>query len=194
MGEEDTFLRAIIADPDDDGLRLIYADWLEEQGDPRGELVRLQCWLTNLAVRDGRRPALEERARRLAAEYGDPLACLPQKSELIARGWVRRVIRLTGKIRATVEYNGRGFGYDSARVNGKVVRRHVQCKGLSQIEFPLPGPLGLIDARFIAYWETEWTLDALRLYAGDDLLYTEGNWRNYTAELARLAVGPRPTH
>jgi uncharacterized protein (TIGR02996 family) len=41
MGDERGFLEAIAAEPDDDGLRLIYADWLEERGDPRGELVRV---------------------------------------------------------------------------------------------------------------------------------------------------------
>lgn len=36
MADDADFLRAIIDDPDDDGPRLIYADWLEERGDPRG--------------------------------------------------------------------------------------------------------------------------------------------------------------
>ena len=39
----DAFLQEIIARPDDDAPRLIYADYLEEQGDPRGEFIRLQC-------------------------------------------------------------------------------------------------------------------------------------------------------
>ncbi|MFK8113410.1 MAG: TIGR02996 domain-containing protein [Rubripirellula sp.] len=37
------FLRQIIADPDDDDHRLVYADWLEEHGDRRGEFIRAQC-------------------------------------------------------------------------------------------------------------------------------------------------------
>lgn len=37
------FLRAICADPDDDTVRLVYADWLDENGDPdRAEFIRLQ--------------------------------------------------------------------------------------------------------------------------------------------------------
>ena len=35
-------LAAIIEDPDDDAPRLVYADWLQAQGDPRGELMQLQ--------------------------------------------------------------------------------------------------------------------------------------------------------
>ncbi|VTU02371.1 Repeat-companion domain TIGR02996 OS=Singulisphaera acidiphila (strain ATCC BAA-1392 / DSM 18658 / VKM B-2454 / MOB10) GN=Sinac_4455 PE=4 SV=1 [Gemmataceae bacterium] len=37
------FLRAICADPEDDTVRLAYADWLDENGDPdRAEFIRLQ--------------------------------------------------------------------------------------------------------------------------------------------------------
>jgi uncharacterized protein (TIGR02996 family) len=43
LSAEDGFLKAIEDDPDDDGLRLIYADWLEERGDPRGPAVRARC-------------------------------------------------------------------------------------------------------------------------------------------------------
>jgi uncharacterized protein (TIGR02996 family) len=38
--QEDGLLRAIIEAPDDDAPRLVYADYLEEKGDPYGELVR----------------------------------------------------------------------------------------------------------------------------------------------------------
>lgn len=42
--DDDTKLRAaIIADPDADEPRLVYADWLMERGDVRGELIQLQC-------------------------------------------------------------------------------------------------------------------------------------------------------
>jgi uncharacterized protein (TIGR02996 family) len=43
MSEESAFLRAIREEPDDDAPRLVYADWLEERGDPRGEYLRLWC-------------------------------------------------------------------------------------------------------------------------------------------------------
>jgi uncharacterized protein (TIGR02996 family) len=42
---DDAFLGAILAEPDDDTPRLVYADWLEERGDPRGEFIRLQVGL-----------------------------------------------------------------------------------------------------------------------------------------------------
>jgi uncharacterized protein (TIGR02996 family) len=40
--DEEAFLRAICEHPDDDLPRLIYADWLDERGDPRGEFTRVQ--------------------------------------------------------------------------------------------------------------------------------------------------------
>src|SRR5271166_3055191 len=41
MTEERAFLTAILERPDDDATKLVYADWLEEQGDLRGEYLRL---------------------------------------------------------------------------------------------------------------------------------------------------------
>jgi uncharacterized protein (TIGR02996 family) len=45
MSDRDAFLRAIRAHPDDDTPRLIFADWLDDRGDPLGELIRLQIEL-----------------------------------------------------------------------------------------------------------------------------------------------------
>lgn len=43
---EEAFISAIVASPDDDTLRLVFADWLDEHGQPdRAELIRLQCRL-----------------------------------------------------------------------------------------------------------------------------------------------------
>lgn len=41
MNDEKAFLTAILEQPDDDSKKLIYADWLEERGDARGEYLRL---------------------------------------------------------------------------------------------------------------------------------------------------------
>jgi uncharacterized protein (TIGR02996 family) len=46
MTEEETFLAAILAQPDDDTVRLVYADWLTEHGDAdRGEFIRVEVEL-----------------------------------------------------------------------------------------------------------------------------------------------------
>jgi uncharacterized protein (TIGR02996 family) len=56
-------LRAIRENPEDDGLRLVFADWLEEQGDPLAEFIRLQCQLEPIRDRYGD-PQAEELRRR----------------------------------------------------------------------------------------------------------------------------------
>jgi uncharacterized protein (TIGR02996 family) len=46
MTHDEAFLADIRANPDDDGVRLIYADWLEENGQPqRAEFIRVQVEL-----------------------------------------------------------------------------------------------------------------------------------------------------
>lgn len=42
MSEEQAFLSAIVANPDDHTAKLVYADWLTERDDPRAEIVRLK--------------------------------------------------------------------------------------------------------------------------------------------------------
>ena len=42
MSSEESFMEAILQSPDDDALHLIFADWLEEHGNPRGEFIRVQ--------------------------------------------------------------------------------------------------------------------------------------------------------
>lgn len=37
------FVDAIVAAPNDDGIRQVYGDWLQVEGDPRGELIAIQA-------------------------------------------------------------------------------------------------------------------------------------------------------
>jgi uncharacterized protein (TIGR02996 family) len=48
MSDDTAFLARIIAAPADNRPRLVYADWLEEHGDPRGEFIRVQCELATV--------------------------------------------------------------------------------------------------------------------------------------------------
>jgi uncharacterized protein (TIGR02996 family) len=45
MSEEEAFLANMTASPTDNVARLVYADWLDERGDPRGEFLRVECAL-----------------------------------------------------------------------------------------------------------------------------------------------------
>ena len=49
MSEHAAFVRSILAAPDDDLPRLVYADFLDEHGDPRGEFIRVQLAIAALA-------------------------------------------------------------------------------------------------------------------------------------------------
>src|SRR5438270_510567 len=65
--DERAFFDPIRDAPADDGPRLIYADWLDEHGQPdRADFVRLQCALDRLADDDPRKTDLRHRARRVA--------------------------------------------------------------------------------------------------------------------------------
>lgn len=48
---EPELVASIVATPEEDGPRLVYADWLSDRGDPRGELIVVQCALA-VADRD----------------------------------------------------------------------------------------------------------------------------------------------
>ena len=69
MNKDESFCQAIRKSPEDDALRLVYADWLDERGDPRGQFIRVQCELAQLPddspLTALRREELEDRERRL---------------------------------------------------------------------------------------------------------------------------------
>ncbi|MGZ3424903.1 MAG: TIGR02996 domain-containing protein, partial [Polyangiales bacterium] len=51
---------AILASPDDDEVRLVYGDWLAEQGDPLGEFIQIQCALGRALIGAGGKYASRE--------------------------------------------------------------------------------------------------------------------------------------
>jgi uncharacterized protein (TIGR02996 family) len=75
MNDEEPFIRAILAAPADHAPRLIYADWLEERGDPasasRAEYLRVECQLEIPAAGDRKRRRLQARLRELRGLVGD---------------------------------------------------------------------------------------------------------------------------
>ncbi len=65
MSEEEAFIRSILAAPRDAALRLVYADWLEERGDDRGQWLRLQTALDGLAGSDQRAGEMQRQLQEL---------------------------------------------------------------------------------------------------------------------------------
>lgn len=89
------FLDEIIANPHDDVPRLVYADWLEERGDPRGEFIRLQFELTDETLDPEHRRDLQIREADLLdehqTEWTGPVADLVTRSAF-ARGFIEFVV------------------------------------------------------------------------------------------------------
>ncbi len=67
--EQATFLRSILASPDDKKARRIYADLLQDQGDPRGEFIALQCARAELADDDPSAGELEAASAALLKQH-----------------------------------------------------------------------------------------------------------------------------
>jgi uncharacterized protein (TIGR02996 family) len=99
MTEEDAFLHAIREQPDDDTVRLVYADWLAENGQPdRGEFIRVQIELactppTEEADERRRRVLLDRQAELLKKHKTVWLApFLPYaKESSFKRGFVHEI-------------------------------------------------------------------------------------------------------
>jgi uncharacterized protein (TIGR02996 family) len=88
MATDETFLSAVLANPDDDGPRLVYADWLDEQGQcERAEFIRTQIDLARRPEDDPRRPDLEARERQLLVRHSKNWARPVRK---LANGWEYR--------------------------------------------------------------------------------------------------------
>ena len=77
--EIDALYAQIYARPGDDGLRLVLADALLELGDPRGELIALQCQASPTAQTTAREAAL---LRKHATAWLAPLAAMIRTQRL----------------------------------------------------------------------------------------------------------------
>jgi uncharacterized protein (TIGR02996 family) len=75
----DALLAAVYADPDDDAARAVYADFLSQRGDPRGEFIALQLLSSPTAEQRRRANALRDEHAR---EWVGSLAPVLAKTEL----------------------------------------------------------------------------------------------------------------
>ncbi len=71
MNYDNPFAEEVRENPYDDTPRLIFADFLDDNGDPLGQLIRAQIALTHLAPDDDQRTPLEEQERAIIAEHGE---------------------------------------------------------------------------------------------------------------------------
>lgn len=98
MSTEAALLRAIREMPDEDTPRLVYADYLDEEGhSARAEFIRVQIERARLPEHDPRRTPLEDREHELLAEHECGWLCVEpdQMAELtewvFERGFINEV-------------------------------------------------------------------------------------------------------
>ena len=84
MSTRQGFIDAVTASPADDALWSVFADWLDDHGEPaRAELIRLECELERLAPAEDRALELRRRTEDLLVE-----------NERVWLGdWVERLVR-----------------------------------------------------------------------------------------------------
>lgn len=111
MSKESGFIEAIVSEPDEDSHRLIYADWLDENGNPeRAELIRVQCELATLEEDSMHRRQLAFRSRELLDQHQEEWIG-PIREKLLEwqfhRGFIEKVLLWDENVR---EYADDLFG------------------------------------------------------------------------------------
>jgi len=154
MTDEQALLAAIAAHPDEDAVRLVYADFLEENDQSgRAEFVRVQVELARGTAKAARRRALERRQRGLLAAHRArwvaPLAIALSLGPGQCRGWVFR----------------RGF-VECFRLSGKVaVSRGAKLAALTPVRELTVSPA--TPAQVVALCKRPWLANLTHLYLPD---------------------------
>ncbi len=154
MSDEAGFLRAIQENPEDDDARLVYADWLEERGDMRGEYLRLEHQLVQIPLRLAQLrqhidPAWLAICSRLAGTWsimwcGNPANTNPIKlsqSGDTIEGTYLNDARETCKVTGRVDHKS---GTASFTIKGDSARFVVLCDGII-------ASASLVEGRYQAY-------------------------------------------
>lgn len=112
MVDREAFIRTVIENPDDDGPRLVFADWLEEQGEcAASEFIRVQIersliWPEAFFDKTGRGKESDAAERERAVSLGRREAQLQPAMGRLADMWARH-LKLPGP--------GRIFGWSFRR-------------------------------------------------------------------------------
>ncbi len=104
MSDFTPLLRAVVESPNDDTIRLIAADWLDERGDPLGEFIRVQLRMAEMrAKHDSVSPLpLDHPAH---GEYSD---LYQRETKLLRSNWDAWAPHFVGDGQPGVHYT-RGF-------------------------------------------------------------------------------------
>jgi uncharacterized protein (TIGR02996 family) len=159
---EAELIAAIAAAPDDDEPRLVYADALMQRGDPRGELVALQCRIARADAAD--EPideAVLSRERELRETHG--VLWLAPLREIVDAGYVFR--------RGFVEHVSTWSESDVC---------YWKAIDVEELRYPTPPPAGEPHDRLARLVEAAPLLRSIAIRG--DVLYCElgPEWRRFT--------------
>src|SRR5262245_14653923 len=94
MSERDALFQAVLDAPGDDAPRLVFADWLDENGEPeRAELIRVQIAAARTPFYEARYDALNRRADELIVAHRTAwrLPNLRAGDQVFRRGFVEEI-------------------------------------------------------------------------------------------------------
>jgi uncharacterized protein (TIGR02996 family) len=137
MTEDESFLRAMLANPDDRVVRLVYADWLDEQSDSRGEYARLAARVAELPHEHAERPPLRKRMFELqpqlpqwwAAIVGGLRATFEEAGERMVGTHAEEAARLLGCKRVRTDEKGYQVEVCDAATSGLTgALAYLQCR------------------------------------------------------------------
>jgi uncharacterized protein (TIGR02996 family) len=138
MPKEEDFLQHILASPDDDTPRRIFADWLMERGDPRGDFIQVQCRLAVLSDDAPDWVALKRRERELLAQHEKQWSqgrVMGVREWRFRRGFIEDV-RLTGTgflSQANYLFSNNPIRRVRIDTNPAFIPRLAACPGLSRL-------------------------------------------------------------
>jgi len=180
MTARDALLAAIAANPDDDLPRLVFADWLEENGNSeRAEFIRVECESARTDRTSPDYPTLLRRADRLLAAHSarwfGPLADESVAERILTRrGFVDTLVLTAERFVAHA---------DAIRTQAPMLHGlHVTAADDWRAFFHSPS---LPDVRTLSFEEELFTPEA-----AEELARSKGVWTITELDLDRQPLGP----
>jgi uncharacterized protein (TIGR02996 family) len=137
--QDAAFRRAIVEAPDNLAPRLMYADWLQERGEPLGEFIRLQCMLEDIPADDPRRTSLNAQAERLESRFKwhwlGPLAPHIAPSCEFRRGFAEEVVLDAPRLLSMADdlFAAQPIRYLKVLYAAPLIDRLAQCRHLARL-------------------------------------------------------------
>jgi len=152
MNFGETLLDEVVENPHDLAPRLIYADWLEEHGDLRGEFIRLQLRMKDLPLRYNRQIVLHLRDRQLRQQI--PLTWLRLMEYPLAPLPLDKINIPASVISSVPESFARRYQIIPLRCDGKRLWLAMATAGNLQLEDDLRNLLGY-TLEPVGVWDME---------------------------------------